>query len=252
MIKNFGKNAGWPKLIYIHLKNDIIKATESHPFYVENKGWLSAGTLTENDKLRCSDGTILNINKIEIKLLENSIKVYNFEVEDWHNYFVGKSRVLVHNSCSKTTNGVSNPYGLTSKDIPSVRNGEFNKFFNSLTSEELDAIWKDPKLRETIEARLRQPGRLHEWHLVSRTPQFKKWNVTAEQIKDLRSLTKDVKFVNPKGVHGGKGSTTAHNELLKIIDSSTDYDMFIRRLNNWANYRLDGGIDSLPKGLQLK
>ncbi|MDU1350953.1 MAG: hypothetical protein E6942_16865, partial [Clostridium argentinense] len=148
--------------------------------------------------------------------------------------------------------GVSNPYGLTSKDIPSVRNGEFNKFFNSLTSEELDAIWKDPKLRQTIEDRLRQPGGLHEWHLVSRTPQFKNWNVTAEQIKDLRSLTTDVKFVNPKGVHGGRGSTTAHNELLKIIDSSTDYDTFIRRLNNWANYRLDGGIDSLPKGLQLK
>ena len=152
----------------------------------------------------------------------------------------------------KGTEGVSNPYGLTSKDIPSVRNGEFNKFFNSLTSEELDTIWKDPKLRQTIEDRLRQPGGLHEWHLVSRTPQFKNWNVTAEQIKDLRSLTTDVKFVNPKGVHGGRGSTTAHNELLKIIDSSTDYDTFTRRLNNWANYRLDGGIDSLPKGLQLK
>ena len=155
-------------------------------------------------------------------------------------------------SLFKGTEGVSNPYGLTSKDIPSVRNGEFNKFFNSLTSEELDTIWKDPKLRQTIEDRLRQPGGLHEWHLVSRTPQFKNWNVTAEQIKDLRSLTTDVKFVNPKGVHGGRGSTTAHNELLKIIDSSTDYDTFTRRLNNWANYRLDGGIDSLPKGLQLK
>jgi len=51
-----------------------------------------------------------------------------------------------------------------------------------------------------IEDRLRQPGGLHEWHLVSRTPQFKNWNVTAEQIKDLRSLTTDVKFVNPKVV----------------------------------------------------
>lgn len=53
------------------------------------------------------------------------------------------------------------PYGLTSKDIPSARNGEFNKFFNSLTTEELNAIWKDPKLRQTIENRLRQPGVLH-------------------------------------------------------------------------------------------
>ena len=56
---------------------------------------------TENDKLRCSDGTILNINKIETKLLENSIKVYNFEVENWHNYFAGESKVLVHNNCAE-------------------------------------------------------------------------------------------------------------------------------------------------------
>ncbi|MBS5886859.1 hypothetical protein [Clostridium sp.] len=101
-------------------------------------------------------------------------------------------------------------------------------------------------MRQTIEDRLRQSGGLHEWHLVSRTPQFKNCNVIAEQIKYLRSLTTDVKFVNPKGVYGGRGSTTAHNELVKIIDSATDYDTFIRRLNNWANYRLDGGIDSLP------
>ncbi|ACD23315.1 hypothetical protein FDE76_07465 [Clostridium botulinum] len=153
---------------------------------------------------------------------------------------------------TKTTEVGSNAYGLISEDIPSVRNEEFNKFFNSLTSDELNEIWKDSKLRETIEDRLRQPGGLHEWHLVSRTPKFKEWSITAEQIKELRRSTKDVEFVNPKGKHGGKGSTTAHNELLKIIDSSLDYNTFKRRLNNWANYRLDGGIDSLPNGLQIK
>ena len=36
------------------------------------------------------------------------------------------------------------------------------------------------------------------------------------------------------------------------IDSSSDYYMFIRRLNNWANYRLKGGVGALPKGLRLK
>lgn len=58
--------------------------------------------------------------------------------------------------------------------------------------------------------------------------------------------------MNSKGVHGGRGSTTTHNQLLKRIDTSLDYDTFIRRLNNWVNYMLDGGIDSLPQGLQLK
>ncbi|WKB36327.1 hypothetical protein QS257_04020 [Terrilactibacillus sp. S3-3] len=67
----------------------------------------------------------------------------------------------------------------------------------------------------------------------------------------MRTAISDVKFVNPKGVHGGLGSTKAHNELLEIIDSSNDYETFIRRLNNWANYRLEGGIFALPKGLRL-
>ena len=43
-----------------------------------------------------------------------------------------------------------------------------------------------------------------------------------------------------------------YNELLKIIDTSNDYDTFVRRLNNWANYRLKGGVEALPEGLQIK
>ncbi|MGD6817085.1 T7SS effector LXG polymorphic toxin [Metabacillus sp. 113a] len=141
---------------------------------------------------------------------------------------------------------------LTVDDIPTAKSGNFNKFFNSLTSSELDELWKDKKIRKKIERQLREPGGLHEWHLVSRAPQFKHWNISAEEIKDLRTAISDVKFVNPNGVHGGLGSTKAHNELLAIIDTSSDYNTFVRRLNNWANYRLEGGVSSLPEGLRLK
>ncbi|MGR3779208.1 T7SS effector LXG polymorphic toxin [Bacillus paramycoides] len=141
---------------------------------------------------------------------------------------------------------------LTTEDIPTAKSGKFNDFFNSLSSAELDELWKDKKIRKKIERQLREPGGLHEWHLVSRAPQFKFWDTSAEKIKDLRTAISDVKFVNPKGVHGGLGSTKAHNELLAIIDTSNDYNTFIRRLNNWAHYRLEGGISSLPEGLKLK
>ena len=95
----------------------------------------------------------------------------------------------------------------------------------------------------------------HCWHqsdqnLVSRTPVFKRWGLTADQIKDMRTLIKDVEFVNPIGRHGDFGSTRAHNELLGIIDSSLNYETFVRRLRNWANYRLKGGVDALPPGLR--
>ncbi|USK39283.1 LXG domain-containing protein [Cytobacillus firmus] len=141
---------------------------------------------------------------------------------------------------------------LTVEDIPTAKSGNFNKFFNSLTSSELDELWKEKKIRKKIERQLREPGGLHEWHLVSRAPQFKYWNIGAEEIKDLRTAISDVTFVNPNGVHGGLGSTKAHNELLAIIDTSSDYNTFVRRLNNWANYRLEGGVSSLPQGLRLK
>ncbi|MEK4913492.1 hypothetical protein [Bacillus sp. FSL E2-8887] len=147
---------------------------------------------------------------------------------------------------------IENISKLTTEDIPTAKSGKFNDFFNSLSSAELDELWKDKKIRKKIERQLREPGGLHEWHLVSRAPQFKFWDISAEKIKDLRTAISDVKFVNPKGVHGGLGSTKAHNELLAIIDTSNDYNTFIRRLNNWAYYRLEGGISSLPEGLRLK
>jgi hypothetical protein len=140
---------------------------------------------------------------------------------------------------------------LFNKDeVPSVRNHEFAKWFNSLTSDEFNQIWANTKLRQSIESRLRSPGGLHEWHLVSRANVFKEWGVTAEQIADMRTIIKDVKFVNPIGKHGGKGSTAAHNEILDIIDTSPNYEVFKQRLQNWANYRLDGGTDALPSGLK--
>ncbi|MDR0139280.1 T7SS effector LXG polymorphic toxin [Metabacillus idriensis] len=134
--------------------------------------------------------------------------------------------------------------------VPSVRNGEFRNWFNSLTTEEFDNVWEDPKLRESIKDRLRHPGGLHEWHLVSRADTFKYWGVTAEQITEMRTVISQTKFVNPNGKHGGKGSTKAHNELLQIIDTSTDYDMFKRRLQIWADYRFEGGSEALPDGLK--
>ena len=136
------------------------------------------------------------------------------------------------------------------KSIPSVRNGEFARWFNSLTPEQFDQVWADTRLQRAVKSRLRHPGGLHEWHLVSRADTFKRWGVTAEQIHDMRTAIGQVEFVNPIGIHSGKGSTIAHNELLGIIDTSLDYDTFVRRLQNWSHYRLPGGVEALPLGLQ--
>ncbi|MCU4923125.1 WXG100 family type VII secretion target [Bacillus cereus] len=131
-------------------------------------------------------------------------------------------------------------------NIPSIRNGEFNKWFDELSSKEFNKMWENPKLRKRIEDRIRRPGGYHEWHLVARTPKFKEWGISMNDIKEMRTLTKDVKFVNPPGVHGGEGSTVAHNQILRIIDTSKDYETFVKRLNNWAEDRLESGKMGLP------
>lgn len=138
----------------------------------------------------------------------------------------------------------------TASSVPSVREGAFGRWFDKQSMEQFEKLWSDPATRRAIQTRLRSPGGLHEWLLVARANVFKRWGVSAETIAQNRTSTGDVGFVNPTGRHGGTGSTTAHNELLDVVDTSLDYEQYLRRLQNWANYRLEGGTEALPSGLQ--
>jgi hypothetical protein len=134
--------------------------------------------------------------------------------------------------------------------VPSVRGGAFNRWFNGLTAEELERVWSVPEYRESIEARIRQPGGLHEWLPCSRANTFKRWGVTMEQIKEMRSLTSEIEGTNPAWGHGETGSTTAHNEIIRLVDSSSSFADFKARLQAWADTRLVGGRGALPAGLR--
>ena len=75
--------------------------TPNHPFWVVNKGWIEAAELNVGDILTQYNGSYVLVTDISIELLDSPIKVYNFEVEDWHTYFVGSEKILVHNMCAK-------------------------------------------------------------------------------------------------------------------------------------------------------
>nr|WP_253260856.1 RHS repeat-associated core domain-containing protein [Rhodanobacter glycinis] len=146
----------------------------------------------------------------------------------------------------------SDPLGLapTQSGVPGVANNEFSDWFNNLTPDEFDEEWA--KHSDVIKNRLRHPGGMHEWLLVSRANVFKRWGIKAEQIWTWRTPTRSTGGINPNWKHGRAGSTTAHNEVLDIIDSSTSFEQFKRRLNNWASYRLTNGNDDLPAGLRIE
>jgi hypothetical protein len=120
-----------------------------------------------------------------------------------------------------------------------------------LTVGELEALWKVESLREKIKARLRHPGKLHEWCMVSQAPIFKKWGVSISTMRKCTTPTKDIQGVNPDWVHGGEGSTSAHNELIDIILACKSFDEFKERLNSWSDKRLKNGRKDLPPELQL-
>ncbi len=88
------------ELIHVHVNDETISATPNHPFYVDKLGWTLAKNLRAGDILVLSNGEFVVVEWIQHEILENPIKVYNFEVQDFHTYFVGKSSVLVHNECT--------------------------------------------------------------------------------------------------------------------------------------------------------
>ena len=69
---------------------------------MSGKGWVPACELTSEDELCLQHGMTVKINNVFVEHLSSPVFVYNFEVEDWHTYFVGSSKILVHNKCSMT------------------------------------------------------------------------------------------------------------------------------------------------------
>lgn len=85
------------KICKIYIGTECIECTTDHTIYEKNRGWIKAIELKEGDILVSEDGENKKINRIEIIEDDNFINVYNFEVEDNHNYFVGNNKILVHN-----------------------------------------------------------------------------------------------------------------------------------------------------------
>lgn len=83
------------ELVHIGVNGETISATPTHPFYVDKLGWTLARSLRAGDVLVLSNGELVTVEFVQHEILESPIKVYNFEVEDFHTYFVGENGVFV-------------------------------------------------------------------------------------------------------------------------------------------------------------
>ena len=87
------------ELAHVFVDNEEIVCTPGHKFYAPERGWTSAIKLRAGDKLQLVNGEYVTVEKVQHELLEEPVKIYNFEVEDFHTYYVGTDlQVLVHNN----------------------------------------------------------------------------------------------------------------------------------------------------------
>jgi hypothetical protein len=77
----------------------LIECTTEHPFWVHGRGWTEACRLRQDDELHGLNGDRLRLLSVTDRGRE--APVFNFEVEDAHNYFVGVDGILVHNESHK-------------------------------------------------------------------------------------------------------------------------------------------------------
>ena len=94
-------------LVFINVDGETIKTTEGHLFYVEGIGWIPASMLQEGDSLSLEDGRKVPVQSIKIVDYNYYIFVYNFEVEDFHTYYVSDISVLTHNKCNDDNKKIS-------------------------------------------------------------------------------------------------------------------------------------------------
>ena len=108
-------------ILKINVAGEIIEATEQHVFYIDNVGWIPANMIEEGDVVVLQSGEKAVVENIDKVVYDEPITVYNFEVEDFHTYFVSNTSVLVHNSCYENENRIP-------KDSETVlKNGSYSR-----------------------------------------------------------------------------------------------------------------------------
>lgn len=89
--------------IQLYADREMIETTIFHPFYTSD-GWKEAGDLEVGDSILTKQGESVEIKEIIYQY--KSKKVFNFEVENWHTYFVGALAWLVHNAKKCASEGI--------------------------------------------------------------------------------------------------------------------------------------------------
>jgi Pretoxin HINT domain len=186
----------------------IAQPTLEHPVWTENhQDYVAAQDLKVGDTFRDANGSTLRLDSLAIKP-DTTLTVYNFEVNDLHNYYVGTQEVLVHNDCA--TLELLEGKGVSKKRITDLENSFINsgisiadrtKFYqkiladlnsNKLTNADVNRLMAefadpnfDPKIKKFL-ANFTDKGSLDVWIAT------KSWSNrldVLEQMSNIKVLT---------------------------------------------------------------
>ncbi len=181
-------------IIRLAINGEAIETTDEHPFYVEGKGFIAAGELKASDEVRLQSGEAGVVDYIEEVQLDKPINVYNFEVEDFHTYYVSEQKVLVHNTCA----GVSGPIVKNSTSIDTTASIQVpNIGFNNFNG---------------LKKYMGNAGEGNAWHHIVEQSQIKNSGFEATQIHNVNNII---------AIPHGKG--TVHAKISGHYNSKQPY-----------------------------
>lgn len=78
-------------------RTEVIRCTSEHKFAIDGRGWTKAFDLEVGDMFTSLVSGRLSLDECESSEYFDIQPTYNLQVEPFHNYFVGESRILVRN-----------------------------------------------------------------------------------------------------------------------------------------------------------
>jgi len=121
-----------PESIVVTVGEEEITTTPEHEFYTAN-GWIEAEDLSVGDTLVRLGGKTATVTDLESH--QDSTRVYNFEVDEAHTYYVSGEQVLVHNiGCLGDGRGEEPVYNRYRNHEVITNNGRMNEreFINEI------------------------------------------------------------------------------------------------------------------------
>jgi hypothetical protein len=91
-------------LVTITFRDHVsVTTTPEHPFRGYQRGWIQAKDLGPGSMVEGTDGQPVEVAAVELHHSAHETTVYNFAVDNTHDYRVGGDGVLVHNPRKETT-----------------------------------------------------------------------------------------------------------------------------------------------------